>query len=318
MFRRRFVHGFVAGALLLSGWNSPAKERQHIMGSLTSKAQGVLAPPNAELGVVESLLQQNSLDQAFQALSRVSPKNEYEEAWLHYLRGWIHFERKEFDEGLAAFLAPYNRFRSAPDGATDEYFRLVGKCLKKVGWYYRNKKESDRAYAYHSIEYQYLSRFGSPEEIHDAAISLDVDAYFMGDSVLSEMWLRESIAVAERIEEERARSSALGMSWNNLAGTLTQLRRFSEAEIAIRTSLGHWEKFEFLTGTSGFRVAWAYFGIGDVYETWYKATPSKEKLGWALDAYSKSLYIAQAQKMPAEEIQIIQKKVSELQTLLRE
>lgn len=295
---------------------------------LTTQAQaqparpaGELKLPAGELQVAQTLLDQDKYDHALQSLKAFKSTDTYQRMWAHYLRGLAHFGLEQHDAGLKEFIVPYDHI-SAPGGTrpSQEEFRLAAMALKKVGWYYRHKKEYMLAFAYHSIGHQYAQGYGSNFEMHDAAISLDVDAYFLEDPNLSEMWLQKSIVSAEGIADSTQKAKALATSFNNLSGTYTTMNRFEEAEQLAQLSMGQWEEFEARTDKSGNRAIWAYFTLGDVYQSWagtLKEDPEKfgEVKGKAYSAFQSGKKLGEAAGMSAGEINSFAERLEQLEAL---
>lgn len=270
-------------------------------GSMTSSVQSVVASrPFDDLRPNDSVLQRaydavnaGGADAALQLVAAYEGASEYDRHWADYIRGLALIATQKLDEGLAELLKPYAVLSSSPSTRrAPEQFRLIGKCLKKIGWYYRNKSEFEKAFAYHSIEYTLFEQHGSFAELHDAAISLDNDAYNMKNPLLDEYWIRKSIESGTQISDPKGRYAAVGMSYNNLAATLSDLGRFEEAEPASMASLENYETYENLAGTGENRVLWAYYGLADLYLNWAKAigpagadrfTRLKEKAGVAIE-----------------------------------
>ncbi|MGZ3688994.1 MAG: hypothetical protein ACXVBW_11875, partial [Bdellovibrionota bacterium] len=113
------------------------------------------------------------------------------------------------------------------------------------------------------------------------------------------------------IPEEVARQRCLGMSYNNLAGALYSQAHFPESEKVIFQALDHWKSYEAKQGTSEFKVAWAWFGVGDVYENWMKAG-SADKKQKAQEAYQKALELGTKQGMSAADLKTIRDQIAGL------
>ena len=278
--------------------------------------EGFLEPSPAALKEVLKRIEKNQFDEAISELASFKAEpNSIQTQWVSYLTGLALFGKKELEPGVQKFHSIYEYIRSSKDALPPEMFRLLGASLKKVGWYFRTKKEFDRAYAYHSIEFSYFEKYGSPLEIHDAAISLDVDSYSLNDMHLSEVWLRKSILAAEQIKEMKSRNHSLGMSYNNLAGTLYSLRRFEESETSIQKSLEYWKAYEAEAGSKESKVLWAYFGVGDVYQEWAtylkgQRADIQKKKDLSLSAYKTSFAMAEKAGLPDQGKKAIQDRIA--------
>lgn len=283
-----------------------------------SRPEGAVKPEAKELLAACDFLAKAKADDTLKALSDFKPKGDIEEAWLHYLKGSAHFTKGALEEGLQEFTIPYTKLKErGSDYENKDVYRVVANCLKKIGFYHRNKGDSEKAFYWHSVEYKYFEVYGSHYEIHDAALSLDADAFDLGEMKISEMWLRTGIETAEKIKDEKLRSMCLGMAWNNISGTLYRLKKFEESESAALKSLGFWQAYEKLGGTGEFRVVWAHYCVADAYHNWAmhlksKGGDCKPKVEKALEWFEKCLKLARDAKMPDEEIKEIEAKIAEV------
>jgi tetratricopeptide (TPR) repeat protein len=141
-------------------------------------------------------------------------------AWARYLKGIALFSLELFDAGLDEFnivlahMEAIDRSDEHRDG-----FRIAALCLKKIGWFEREEQNYNQAYHDHFRVFDLAERFGSYEELHDAAINLVIDCRFLNDTQASDEWLQKSIAAAEKIEDEHARNRALAISRVHLKAT---------------------------------------------------------------------------------------------------
>ncbi len=278
---------------------------------------GLVQPEDTMLREVAGLIENQKHDEAHSILETLEPQDFVHEAWMNYFNGVSLFAKKDFAKGLSFFSAPYGQLKRKPQLADDNLNRVVGRCLKKIGWFHRKEKRYEMAYAFHNIEYHLYLKSGSHLELHDAAISLDVDAYFMGDGLLDEAWLLRSIDHAKEIADDRSRFQSQGVSFNNLAGNQYSMEKFSEAEKAIRQSLECWMEYEKIAGSSENKVVWAHFGVGDVFHHWAahlaksRNTDSVTKKLLAHESYQESLKMGKT-SLSAEDQQFIEGKIKEV------
>ena len=287
---------------------------------------GRLDPPSSDLTDIRDAVDERHFQEALNAVEEYGPPSSYHADWAHYLKGRAFFGLEYFEAGYNAFEQPYVR---TSDVLTEEQsaqrFRLAAMALKKMGWLQRRNEEFERAYALHAIEFRYLRQYGSFQEMHDATISLDVDSYFLKNPNLSRMWLESGVEVAEHIEQPATRYKALGMSWNNLAGTYCELQRFEDADEAIHSSLEQWTEYEELTGADEYRRVWAHYGIGDVYQRWgdflaemEDEEAAREKFDEAKHALTGAVQLAEKQSMPTGDRQPLKSKLHRIESQLRE
>lgn len=299
----------VIGALLISGAFSYGTET-------TVRPKGPASAPTKSLRQAQVLIQKGEREDASDLLESLTPSSLLEESWIDYLKGVLFQKDSNDAAAITTFSHPYTLVKENPGTKPDpSLFRLVGLCLKKLAGFYKKAGDRDKAYFYHQLAYEYFLKWGSAEEVHDATLSLDGDSYAAGDFVLDEVWIRRGIEVTKEIDGEADRRRALGMSWTNLAGTLTRVNRFGEAVGAIEKSLGYWEKYEKAAGPAENQLVSAYFGVGNIYIEWAKALKAqndghyREKLQKAQSAFSKSLEIAEERSLPQQQILPIQDKL---------
>ncbi len=280
---------------------------------IEDRPEGFPRPSDAVLVSVQGLIEDGKFGEAISSLTHYKAKTHQETHWKDYLLGISHFGEKNLEKGIVPLKRCYEAIKRDLN-ATSEDFRISGMCLKKIGWSYRSKKEYLIAYAYHNLRYHYVVAHGSSHEVHDALISLDVDAYLLEDLQLSVKILKESILYGEAIEEPKNRFMALGTTYNNLAGSLYGLKRFSESESSIKLALDYWEKYEQIVGTSEFKVVWAHYGIGDVYEQWTKYLKENHQnysrnRELSLAAYRTSLRLGETRNLPSSDQDHIKERI---------
>lgn len=289
------------------------------------RPSGRLEPPASDLSTIEETVDDRRFKEAIDAIETYGAPSSYHDDWAQFLKGRAFFGLEYFEAGYNAFDSAYQRTKKVI--AEDEEvrrFRLGAMALKKMGWLHRRNEEFERAYALHAIQYRYAVRYGSYKEIHDATLSLDVDAYFLKNPTLSRMWLERGVEAAESIEADSRRFKALGMTWNNLAGTLCELGQFEKSEAAIEASLDAWSRYEQEEGAQEHRRVWAQYGVSDVYQRWgqYLAEVDDEeaesKFKKARSALTQAMELAEEQDMPTGERQPLQSKLHRIRAELSE
>ena len=281
----------------MSGLNS--KDRPH----------GLLAPSHPDLIKVKDLVGKGDYESALSQLEKADLSKKLDKHWGSHLKGVALLGQKQLEQGFNELNKVHLEVKENSDSKMED-FRLAGLSLKKIGWYYRKLKEYTKAFAHHNIRYQYMLDHGSFLELHDSLISLDVDSYYLKNMDLSEKFLKESIECANQINEDLDRFRSLGISYNNLGGTLYALKKFEEAVDAIELALDWWRKYEDLTGTNENKVVWAHWGVGDVFENWMKYLKDSgkdfsEQKDRALSSYNESLRIANERRLNDGEIKPI-------------
>lgn len=228
-----------------------------------------LAAPQP-LAAVEDLFQEKKYEAAARALDRFRAQNRSEEIWQRYYLGQAQIELGARELGLKTLEKNYALLQKNAEELSSDERRVAARSLKKIGQYYRQKKDLAKAYTFHHLQYLYLQRWGSAAELHDVLLSLDVDSYELGNFFASEHWLRESLKVAEAIQDPLLRSRALAMSSNNLADTLRLERRWPEAVEMIEASRGHWRSYD-QQKASEHRELWSILQAADIYRAWAEA-----------------------------------------------
>ena len=284
------------------------------------RVRGQVEPPTEEIADVHLTVAAGEYEDAIEQIEGLEAETPLEEDWLGYLTGMSRLARGDLDEAYEIFETVHDSVVSAPEARTEEdRFRIAARCLKKMGWYHRQEGDYERAYAYHSMEHQLAERFGSYDELQDAALSLDVDSYYLEMPQMSRRWLEESIEAAEQIERETYRVKSLGMCWNNLTGTLCELEAFEAAADAAETSLSYWSEYEELEGTEENRVVWANHILADAYKRWGDhlvedegAEEGRPKLHRAKEAAETALELAEEREMSEEDIEDIGGKLEDI------
>jgi len=283
----------------------------------SERPSGRLRPKGNSTREFHELLVDQEYDDALEKLDAFEPREGIERDWAGYLRGLGLLGARELDDAYESFRATAERITSTrSDELEADRYRVAAKCLKKMGWYHRRGDGHARAYAYHSMEYDLVDGHGSALELHDAALSLDVVAYHLRTPQISRGWIERSIDAASEIDGEAARKKALGISWNNLTGTLCDLGEFEEAGRAAEKSLEHWRTYEDLEGPEENRVIWAKHIFGDAYKRWGDSLieeghqqEGRQKLEVARTALEEAVEEAESRELRESDIEDIQGKL---------
>lgn len=283
----------------------------------TERPSGRLRPESGTTREIHELLVDQEYDEALEELDAFEPGEGIERDWAGYLRGLGLLGARELDDAYESFRSTAERITStASDELEADRYRVAAKCLKKMGWYHRRGDGHARAYAYHAMEYDLIDSHGSALELHDAALSLDVVAYHLRTPQISRGWIERSIDAASEIDGEAARKKALGISWNNLTGTLCDLGEFEEAGRAAEKSLEHWRAYEELEGPEENRVIWAKHIFGDAYKRWGDSLveegeqqEGRQKLEVARTALEEAVDEAESRELPESDLEDIQGKL---------
>ncbi len=239
----------------------------------------------------------------------------------NYDKGLQLLEDQQQVPAMAAFKANYEKLKNLEFTISDQEFQklipFTSLSLKKIGWICRQNQEFEKAYYYHEIRYEYVKKYGSKQELHDACISLDMDSFYLKDLRLCQLWLHKSLEIAKLINNPIDQTKALGISYNNLSGTYSEMKLYKEALESIDLSLDHWIKYESYCGTEENRIVWAYYAVAEIFFKWSETLQSHgEHSHWqkqeALKNYSKSLQIAQSRNMPDSELHPITIKIHQL------
>lgn len=283
----------------------------------TERPSGRLRPETGPPGEIHEMLADREYDEALSEVEATEPEGRLERDWLGYLQGLALLGARELDDAYESFRETAERITSASSDALEpDRHRVAAKCLKKMGWYHRRGDGHARAYAYHSMEYDLLDAHGSPIELHDAALSLDVVAYHLRTPRISRNWIERSIEAARDIEQEVDRRKALGLSWNNLTGTLCDLGDFEEAADTAEHSLEEWTAYEDLVGGDENRLIWAKHIYGDAYKRWGDALVEEgdeeaglEKLDRAREVLEEAIEEAESREMEEDDLADIRGKL---------
>ncbi|MBT3981809.1 MAG: tetratricopeptide repeat protein [Bacteriovoracaceae bacterium] len=283
--------------------------------SLSSRPTGILAPPEKYKDII-FLINNGGSAKARQFLNTTEIDGPYEAAWVNYFHGLLAMADKDFPKALEIIETGHSRIYHK---SSDKFQRLKGRFLKKLGWLQRWNKNYQGATFLHQKEYQVFKKYGSALELHDALISLDVDAYFLKRWDLSEKWLNEALKVASDIDDKDNKLKSLAITHNNLSGTLSSLKKFEQAIQNAILAHKYWTEFQVTKGQDQSREVWATFNIGDIYFAWYQHLKVQEIAGAetyqkkSIDAYKKSLSLARKRKIKKSDILYIKKQLSKVQ-----
>lgn len=264
-FRSRFSWGF---ALCLLLGCTTMKDAQPPLASKNEMPQKPPLAPDATLLEADRLTQIRDFPAVQTLLLHYEARDSLAKLWQRWLLGQALMERGGVEQGFALLEANYQDLRDHAEGWSPDAFRVAARSLKKLGWYYRQKGEFERAYTIHHLQYLFLCQYGSAEDRHDALISLDFDSFELKQSFASEHWLREALAVAAAIPDELSRTKALATSWNNLSDTLRLQKRWIEAVQAGLESQTHWRTWDQSNASKERREIWALLQTADVYKNW--------------------------------------------------
>lgn len=284
---------------------------------MTIKAEGFVQPKKIEFQSFAESLEKRSVSELKESIQRLRPFTEQDHQWYSYFQALIKLKEEADIDALNLFKKLYEESKQKLNHENAEDFRWLGLVLKKIGWIYRKNKDFEKAYFYHNARYLFMCQYGSEVEIHDSAISLDMDAYYLKDLRLSELWLKISLEVAAKIKNPIDQTRTLGISHNNLASTYSLQKRFKEATDSVYASLDAWINYEALTGPHENKVVWAYYGVGDIHES--HALNRKEsgqnftqEKNDAIKAFQKSLELAEKRSLSETDRRSIQERLEKV------
>jgi tetratricopeptide (TPR) repeat protein len=220
-------------------------------------------------------LEAGQFKEAVKLLSAMQPVTPMEKAWHRLLLGQAYFEIGAAEKALRLLLANYEELRDARPAPEPERSLILARSLKKLGAYYRDQEDYDRAYTMHQLQWLYMRRVGSLTDRFDALISLDVDAALLRNYFASEQWLREALLVAQQMPEGLERQRSLIIVWNNVALSLSELLRFQEADAAARESRRISQLYDPASGKKEFREVLAVAQLAEVQGAWARFTEAK-------------------------------------------
>ncbi len=232
-------------------------------------------PPAGALQDGAKYLEAGQFKDVIKILSPMQAVTPMEKAWHRLLLGQAYFEIGATEKALRLLLANYEELRDARPATEPDRSRILARSLKKLGAYYRDIQDYEKAYTYHQLQWLYMRRVGSLADRFDALISLDVDAALLRNYFASEQWLREALLVAQQMPEGLDRQRSLIIVWNNVAISLTELLRFQEADAAARESRRISQLYDSASGKKEFREIWALAQEAEVYGAWARFTEAK-------------------------------------------
>jgi tetratricopeptide (TPR) repeat protein len=266
-----------------------------------TRPRGRLEPPTPSLREALDAIGRGETDRAEQALEGASEHM----LWMYYLRGRVAHVREQYDSAIQSLLELKKMVADAARAPNADELRLAAMALKQLGSIARQRDEFVRAIGYHATEYGYLLHAGSFLDLHDAAISLDVDHFFAGDAPGSLCWGERSLEFARQIPDEQTRHRCEGMSLNNLAMWHADI---GDPEVGIdlaKQSLACWTAYEGLAGTDENRVVWAEYGVGYAFAKLAESTDPDDAEAEARARYRRALDIARDRGMSEDAVQPI-------------
>lgn len=241
----------------------------------TSPVPVAAEAPEGALRKVQAQLEAGDAKAVVRDLSALQPVTPLEKAWHRLLLGEAYFAMGASEKAYRYLLANYEDLRDARPAPEAGVSRVLARSLRKLGACFRERQEYAQAYTLHQLEWLYMRRLGTLRERHEALISLDVDAALLRNYFASEQTLREALQVAQQMPPGIDRERALLVSWNNLAGTLSELLRFQEAEAAAKESRRISQIYDPKSGGKEFREVWALAQLAEVYQSWAQYTETK-------------------------------------------
>jgi hypothetical protein len=240
-----------------------------------SPAPGPAMPPSDVLKAAEKSLEAGQSREVVRMLHNLKVDSPLEKAWHRLLLGEAYFDIGAMDRAHQLLLANYEELRDARPTLDPEVMRILARSLKKLGITWRDRRDYEKAYTLHQLQWLYMRRVGNLSERFDALISLDVDAALLRNYFASEQWLREALLVAQQMPEGLDKQRAQILIWNNLSLTLSELLRFPEAEAAIRESRRIAQLYDAASPSQEYREIWAIAQQAEVYGAWARYTEAK-------------------------------------------
>lgn len=271
--------------------------------------KGFVKTENSDILKLKSHLKNQNHKEFDTLKASMKYENTEEKLWGHYLNGLKLIDQKKLPKAKALYQNIYHKTILQAELSQSD-MRVLGLILKKLGWLYRQDKEYEKAYLYHQYRLSLTMSYGSYAEIHDAYLSLDVDSYFLKNNHMSEFFLYESLKYAKQIENEKEKYRAMGMSFNNLSGTLYSLKKYNLAEEKIIQALIHWRKYEKFAGEKENKLIWAYFGVADIYEKWALTLKKSNESPIAykrlsIEALEKAMKIGKQRKLSEKDFKVL-------------
>lgn len=258
-----------------------------------SPLPGAALPPEGPLHEAAKTLEGGQAKEAVKILSAMQPVTPLEKAWQRLLLGEAYLEIGATEKALHYLLANYEELRDARPAPEPERSLVLARSLKKLGTYYRNKADYEKAYALHQLQWLYMRRLGTPADRFETLLSLDADAAFLRNYFACEQWLREALLLTQDMPEGLEKQRSLMIVWNHVALRLSELVRFAEADAAARESRRISKLYDAATEGREFREVAAVARQAEVQQAWAFFTEAKNP------AESKAPY-AKAQALARE------------------
>ncbi|HET9238640.1 MAG TPA: hypothetical protein VFO10_15370 [Oligoflexus sp.] len=283
----------MAGILFWGACEPVAQDYASYPSLDVSPLPGAALPPEGPLHEAAVLLDGGQAKDAVKILSGMQPITLLEKAWQRLLLGEAYLEIGAKEKALQYLLANYEELRDARPAPEPERSLVLARSLKKLGSYYRDKADYEKAYALHQLQWLYMRRLGTPSDRFEVLLHLDADAALLRNYFASEQWLREALLLAQGMPVGQEKQRALIVVWDHVALRLSELVRFSEAEAAARESRRISQLYDAATERREFREIQAAARQADVHQSWARFTEAKNP------AESKPLY-AKAQALARE------------------
>jgi hypothetical protein len=283
----------MAGILFWGACEPPAQDYAAYPSLDVSPLPGAAVPPEGPLQEAARHLEGGQAKDAVKILSSMQPVTPLEKAWQRLLLGEAYLEIGATEKALHYLLANYEELRDARPAPEPERSLVLARSLNRLGTYYRNKGEYERAYALHQLQWLYMRRLGTPADRFEASLNLNADAAVLRNYFASEQWLREALLLAQDMPEGLEKQRALILVWNHVALSLSELVRFKEAEAAARESRRISQLYDAGREPREFREIQAAARQAEVHQAWARFTEAKNP------AESKPLY-AKAQALARE------------------
>ena len=232
--------------------------------------------------------------------------------WVYYLQGRIALAEDDQTRAEDCFLELKKMVADAARAPEDDELRLAAMALKRLGAIERTRKDFLRAVGYHATAYAYLLRAGSFRELHDVAVSLDVDHFMAGDAPGSLCWGQRSLEFAEHIEDDRSRHRCMGMSLNNLAMWHADIGDPARGVELAEQSRECWTSYEEIAGAAENRLIWAEYGVGYAQAKLADATDGDDAAATARASYDRALELAEQRGLNDDDVQPIRDARAEL------
>ncbi|WP_141734240.1 hypothetical protein [Oligoflexus tunisiensis] len=265
-----------------------------------SPVPGPAVPPAGVLQAAEQSLENGQPREVVRNLHALKVSTPRERAWHRFLLGEAYLDIGAVDKGHRLLLANYEELRDARPAAEPEVMRVLARSLKKLGAHYRDRRDYERAYTLHQLQWLYMRRVGNLLDRFDALISLDVDAALLRNYFASEQWLRQALLIAQQMPEGLDRQRSQIIIWNNLSLSLSELLRFPEAEAAAGESRRISQLYDPASSKKEYREVWAIAQQAEVFAAWARYTEAKNP------AESRPLY-AKAQGFAIEALALADK-----------